>query len=287
MKESTRGWVNGFLGVVIFGGSLPATRLAVTEFNPIFLTSARAVIATIIAIILILLPKQPCPKSTSIPSLFIIALGVVIGFPLLTAFALQHVTSAHSIVYVGLLPLCTAVFALIRGGEKPKSLFWGFSIAGAASVVGYALASYEHFSLKGDLFMLAAIVVCGLGYSEGGRLSRRLGGWQVICWSLILSLPIMLPMALITLPSSFEFVSTSAFLGLVYVSLFSMLLGFVFWYRGLAQGGVAAVGQIQLLQPFIGLGLAAFLLHEKVSWPMLMVTLVAAICVAGAKKYSQ
>lgn len=286
MKESTSGWINGFLGVIIFAGSLPATRIAVAEFNPIFLTSARAVIATLLGIILILSFKQPYPKREDAASLIIIALGVVIGFPLLTAFALQYVTSAHSIVFVGLLPLCTAVFASTRGAERPKPLFWLFSILGAASVVGYALTSYEYFSLKGDLLMLAAIIVCGLAYSEGGRLSRKIGGWQVICWSLILSLPVMLPMALITLPESFEHVTTRAVISLGYVSLCSMLLGFVFWYRGLAQGGVAAVGQIQLLQPFIGLGLAALLLNETINWSMLIVTLIAAICVAAAKQYA-
>lgn len=242
MNESTRGWVNGLFGVVIFAGSLPATRVAVADFNPIFLTSARAVIATLLGCILILWLKQPFPKREDIPALVVVAIGVVVGFPLLTALALQYVTSAHTIVFVGLLPLSTAVFALVRGGEHPKPLFWLFSILGAVVVVGYALTSNVQFSLKGDLYMCAAIVVCGLAYAEGGHLSRKIGGWQVICWALIISLPVMLPMVFMSLPTSFEHVGTAAVLGLAYVSLFSMLLGFVFWYRGLAQGGVAAVG---------------------------------------------
>ncbi len=164
---------------------------------------------------------------------------------------------------------------------------WLFSIIGAAVVGGYALTGDGEASLQGDLLMLTAVTVCGLGYAEGARLSRRLGGWQVISWSLVLSLPIMLPIALLTLPASFEYVGTHAWIGLAYVSLFSMLLGFVFWYRGLAQGGIAAVGQLQLLQPFMGLGLAALLLQEEVSWMMLVVTVAALICVAGAKKYAK
>lgn len=135
--------------------------------------------------------------------------------------------------------------------------------------------------------MLAAIIVCGLGYAEGARLSRSLGGWQVICWALVLSLPVMLPLAWFSMPPSFASVGMAAWLGLAYVSVFSMLIGFVFWYHGLAQGGIAAVGQLQLLQPFMGLGLAAVLLHEQVSWAMLAVTLVAVTCVAGAKKYAR
>ena len=126
--------------------------------------------------------------------------------------------------------------------------------------------------------------VCGLGYAEGARLSRTLGGWQVISWALVLSLPVMLPLALLAKPTSFAHVGAPAWAGLAYVSLFSMLIGFVFWYRGLALGGIAAVGQLQLFQPFMGLGLAALLLHETVSWTMLVVTLAAALCVAGARK---
>lgn len=287
MKESTSGWINGFIGVVIFAGSLPATRVAVAAFTPTFLTSARATIAALLGVTLLLLLRQPRPKITDLPSLAISALGGVVGFPLLTALALQYITSAHSIVFVGLLPLCTAIFAVIRGGEHPKPLFWVFSVVGAAFVAGYAAIGDTSASLEGNLLMLAAIVVCGLGYAEGARLSSKIGGWQVISWSLVLSLPIMLPMALFTMPLSFEHVTIPAWIGLGYVSVFSMLLGLVFWYRGLAQGGIAAVGQLQLFQPFMGLGLAALLLHETVSWAMLIVTLAAVVCVAVAKKYAK
>lgn len=286
MKEVTSGWMNGLIGVAIFAGSLPATRVAVADFSPVFLTSARATIAAILGFFLLVLLRQPKPKITDVSSLVITAMGVVIGFPLLTALALQHVTSAHSIVFLGLLPVCTAIFAVIRGGERPKPLFWLFSLIGATFVAGYAAIGGIGASWVGDLLMLAAIIMCGLGYAEGARLSRTLGGWQVISWSLVLSLPIMLPIALLTLPTSFKHVSTDAWFGLVYVSLFSMLLGFVFWYRGLAQGGIAAVGQLQLFQPFMGLALAGWLLHETVSWGMWVVTLSAVVCVAGAKKYA-
>ncbi|MBR7779316.1 DMT family transporter [Undibacterium rugosum] len=279
--------MNGFIGVTIFAGSLPATRVAVVDFSPTFLTSARASFAAMLGLALLLVLRQPRPTATDVPSLAFTALGGVVGFPLLTALALQHITSAHSIIFLGLLPLCTASFAVIRGGEHPRPPFWLFSIAGAAFVGGYAVMGGVDASLKGDLLMLAAIIVCGLGYAEGARLSRALGGWQVISWSLLLSLPIMLPVALLSMPTSFNHVSAAAWIGLTYVSLFSMLLGFVFWYRGLAQGGIAAVGQLQLLQPFMGLGLASVLLNEKVNWMMLVTTIAAVLCVAGARKYAK
>jgi drug/metabolite transporter (DMT)-like permease len=286
MDKASSGWINGFIGVVIFAGSLPATRAAVIDFDPLFLTCARAAIAAALGLALLLILRQRRPRANELPSLTLVALGVVAGFPLLTALALRHVSSAHSIVFIGLLPLCTAIFGVLRDGERPRPAFWLFSALGSACVVGYAVAHGVAASLRGNLLMLAAILMCGLGYAEGARLSRRLGGWQVISWALALSLPVMLPMALLTLPASFDHVGTSAWLGLVYVSLFSMLIGFVFWYRGLAQGGIAAVGQLQLLQPFFGLGLAALFLRETVSGAMLVATLGAVACVAGAKKFA-
>ncbi|MEB5477295.1 DMT family transporter [Acinetobacter pollinis] len=287
MKYITNGWINGFIGVLIFAGSLPATRIAVKDFSPIFLTSIRATIAAFLAIFLLIILKQPKPKTSDFPSLIITSLGVVIGFPLFTALALKHITSAHSIVFVGLLPLSTAIFAVIRGGERPKTLFWLFSLLGAMFVAGYSFLASSSTSLNSDLLMLMAIILCGLGYADGARLSRTLGGWQVISWSLLISLPIMLPIAIITMPKSFEYVSVSSWIGLAYVSIFSMLIGFIFWYRGLAQGGIAAISQLQLFQPFIGLGLASVVLNESISWIMLLVTIAAVICVVGAKNYAR
>lgn len=286
-KKNSSGWLNGLIGVVIFSGSLPATRVAVLEFDPVFLTVARATIAGVLALCLLWLFKEKRPARHQIVPLIVVALGVVLGFPLLTALALQYVTSAHSIVFIGLLPLATAVFGVLRGGERPKRAFWLFSILGSLLVVGYAVSKGLTASPKGDLLMLLAVVVCGLGYAEGAKLSRTLGGWQVICWALLVSLPVMAALTWFLLPASFSTVSTPAWLSLAYVSLFSMLIGFVFWYRGLAQGGIAAVGQLQLLQPFFGLALAATLLHEQVSLGMLGVTVAVILCVAGARKFSR
>lgn len=287
MDRMTAGWINGFVGVVIFSGSLPATRVAVMQFDPVFLTVARAAIAGILALALLVVFKQKRPTRQDLVSLVVVALGVVVGFPLLTALALLHVTSAHSIVFIGLLPLATATFGVIRGGERPKPIFWFFSILGSLLVAGFALAQGLTASAVGDFLMLAAIIVCGLGYAEGGRLSRTLGGWQVICWALVLSLPLMFAAAMFYMPVTFSGIEAPALISLAYVSLFSMLIGFVFWYRGLSQGGIAAVGQLQLLQPFFGLALAATFLHETVTWSMLVVTVAVIMCVFGARKFAK
>jgi drug/metabolite transporter (DMT)-like permease len=286
MRARTDGWWSGLCGVVIFSGSLPATRLAVGGFEPLFLTSARAVIAALLGAVLLWSLRQTRPGRGDLASLAVVALGVVVGFPLLTALALQRVTSAHSVVFIGLLPLATAIFGVLRGGERPKPVFWLFSGLGSLCVAGFALLQAGGGSLDGDLLMVLAIVLCGLGYAEGAALSRRLGGWQVISWALVLALPVMAAVALATLPDVWSGVDGAAWAGLAYVSVFSMLIGFVFWYRGLALGGIAGVGQLQLLQPFFGLALAGLLLGEPVAWTMVAATGVVVLCVAGAKRFA-
>jgi len=286
MDRTTAGWGSGLLGMMIFSGSLPATRVAVADFSPMFLTSLRAVIAAVLGAAFLFTLQQTRPVRGDLVPLAIVALGVVVGFPLLTALALQHITAAHSIVFIGLLPLATAIFGVLRGGERPKPAFWLFSILGAATVAGFALSRSDGGSVVGDLLMIAAIVLCGLGYAEGATLSRRFGGWQVISWALLLSLPMTAMIALFTLPASWGSVGVPAWISLAYVSIFSMLIGFLFWYRGLALGGIAGVGQLQLLQPFFGLTLAALLLHEPVAWTMIASTAVVVLCVAGAKRFA-
>ena len=286
MDNATKGWINGLIGTVVFSASLPATKAAVLGFDPLFVTSARGAIAGAIGLAALIAFRQKRPESVDLAALGVVAAGVVIGFPLLTALALRTITSAHSLVFIGLLPLATATFGVLRGGERPRPAFWLFSGLGGACVVGFALSRGLSAASSGDLLMLAAIVVCGLGYAEGGRLSRKLGGWQVISWALTFALPITLALAFYALPASFAGVSPSAWLGLLYVSLFSMLIGFVFWYRGLALGGIAAVSQLQLLQPFLGLFLAALLLREQIGALALATAAGVVLCVAGARRYA-
>ncbi|EMY3607287.1 DMT family transporter [Serratia marcescens] len=283
--------MNGFLGMIIFSGSLPATRVAVLELEPLFLTAVRAAIAALLALCALLITRQARPTRADFPPLLFVALGVVIGFPLLTALALQHTTSAHSLVYIGLLPLATAGFGVLRGGERPKPAFWAFSGVGAVLVGAFALSQGSGGGWQGDALMIGAVLLCGLGYAEGAVLSRRIGGWQVISWALVAALPLTLAATWLAAPAGWPAVSGAAWLSLVYVSVFSMWIGFIFWYRGLAQGGIAAVGQLQLLQPFFGLALAGWLLQETVQ-PMMIAVMAGVmagvvVCVFGAKRFSR
>ncbi len=286
MKHSFSGWLNGFLGVIIFSGSLPATRAAIADFDPVFLTGGRATIAGILALLILSFMRSRSPSRNDLASLIMVAAGVVVGFPLFSAIALQHISAARSLVFVGILPLVTAIFGVMRGDEQPGPIFWVFAVLGSICVMGFALIQGTEASLQGDILMLIAVAICGYSYAEGGRLSRHMGGWQVICWALVLSLPLMVTLAVITRPLTWQHIGNPAWIGLIYISLFSMLIGFFFWYRGLAEGGIATVGQLQLLQPFFGLVLAATLLQESIDRLMLVTMIAVVLCVAGARIFA-
>ncbi|MGH1558441.1 EamA/RhaT family transporter [Caulobacter segnis] len=217
----------------------------------------------------------------------IVALGVVVGFPLLTALALRHVSAAHSIVFIGLLPLATAIFAVLRGGERPRPAFWIFSVVGSLSVAGFALSRGGAGSLTGDLLMVAAIVACGLGYAEGAVLSRRLGGWQVICWALVLALPIM-PLIALAEPARQLARRRRRRPGWAWpMSRCSACWsgsssGIAAWPLAASPGSASC----SCCKPFFGLALAGLLLHEPIAPAMLAVTAVIVLCVAGAKRFA-
>ncbi len=286
MEQRNQGYLFGIAGVLVFSGSVPATRAAVIGFDPVFLTAARATIAAALGAVPLLMLRAPRPGRRDMATLALIGACVVIGFPLLSALALGHMLAARGLLFMGLLPLSTASFGVLRGGERPHPAYWAFALAGAGLVAAFALMGGGGQAGIGDLWMIAAVVVCGLGYAEGASLSRRLGGWQVICWALLICAPLMVPLAFITMPATFAEIAPAAWAGLGYVSIFSMLIGFVFWYRGLALGGTASIGQLQLLQPLLGFGLAALLLHEPIGLPLLLSTVGILFCVAGARRFA-
>jgi drug/metabolite transporter (DMT)-like permease len=285
-STTSKGWINGLIGVLIFSGSLPATRIAVADLTPTFVTVARASIAGLLALFVLVISKEKRPTKKQFFNLTVTAIGVVIGFPLFSAMALQYITSANSLVFIGIMPLLTAIFGVIRNEEKPRPSFWLFSVLGAFLIVSFAVYQGLSTSPIGNVLMLFAVTLCAFGYAEGAKLSKALGGWQVISWALVIALPLMLILFFCFLPKSFTGVSIASWAGLAYVSIFSMFIGFIFWYRGLAQGGITSVSQLQLLQPFFGLALASTLLHEKVSVLMLTVTVGVILCVIGSKKFS-
>ncbi len=273
-----RGLLLGALGVLGFSGSLVATRAAVLELDPWFVAFGRAVVAALLGAAALALTRSRLPRRRHLPSLAVVGVGVVVGFPLFSSLALQDRTSAHGAVIVGLLPIATALFAVARAGERPTPRFWVASTAGLVAVLLFAAAAGAGGPQPSDALLLAAVVLGGLGYAEGGALSRELGGWRTICWGLVLSLPVLAPVTAVVVATGDTTGGAAAWGGFAYVALVSMFLGFFAWYAGLALGGVAKVGQVQLAQPVLTLAWAALLLGEQVT----AATVLAALAVLAS-----
>lgn len=269
----------GILGVVGFSLTLPATRLAVAELDPTFVGLGRAIIAAVIAAIALVMARAQRPVGMQWLRLGGTAIGVVIGFPLLSTWAMTTVPATHGAVVVGLLPLSTALFGAWLAGERPRLVFWASTIVGSITIAIFSLSSGGGSFQTGDYLLLGAVIAAGFGYAEGARLSRELGAWQTISWALVISAPILLLPAFQTMPHHIASVSWQSLCGFAYVGVVSMFLAFVVWYKGLALGGIARIGQLQLLQPFLTIFAAVLLLHEQVSWAGVLAALIVIACV--------
>lgn len=270
----------GIIGVVGFSFTLPATRLAVMELDGTLVGLGRAVIAAAAAAILLAATREPIPPRPLWGRLAVVAAGVVVGFPLFSAWALKYVPAAHGAVIVGLTPAATAVMAVIRAGERPSAGFWLASLLGLVAVLIFAAVQGAGAPVPADGLILIAVALGALGYAEGGQLARTLGGWQVISWALVLSAPVLLPIVAWSAVRHGLAASPLAWGCVGYVSLVSMYLAFFAWYRGLAQGGVARIGQVQLLQPVLTLLWSALLLGEHISGAMIAAAAAVLGCVA-------
>ncbi|MGI9026645.1 MAG: DMT family transporter [Burkholderiaceae bacterium] len=286
------GLANGLLGVAIFSLTLPATRIAVADLDAIVVALGRAVGAAMCAAIFLALTRARWPRRQGM-RLALVSLCVVFGFPLLTSIAMQSLPASHGAIVIGLLPLSTAVFAMMFAHERPSIGFWICAGLGSATVVAYALIEGGGALQFGDVLLLGAVIFAGMGYAEGGRLSRTLGGPKLIAWTWRISRPVLVPITAgrgiahaTAHPNAYGAVSLEAWSGLAYLSVFSMFLGFFFWYRGLAQGGVARVGQLQLLQPFLSVVAAAVLLGEALGWRTMGIAVVVVLIVAIGRRFA-
>ena len=261
-----------------FSLTLPATRVAVAEMNPVFIGLGRALVAAVLAAIVLALTRTPVPPRKVWPGLAIVAAGVIVGFPVLSAWALRYVPAAHGAVVIGLLPLATALTAAWLAHERPSRRFWMSAVFGSVVVVAFALWHGGGAPQPADLLLLLATIAAAIGYAEGGRLARTLGGWQVISWALVMSAPLLVIPVWWSVDGRWPSASIPAWSGFAYVAIVSMYLGFFAWYRGLALGGIASVGQVQLLQPFLTIFASAVLLGERID----AATLIAAALVIAA-----
>jgi len=279
-SNESKGMLLGIFGVIAFGLTLPITRFVVPYFNPIFIGLGRAVLATFFAISLLLITKQSIPNKSQCYKLLIVALGVVVGFPVLSAWAMQTLPSSHGGVVLGILPLATAIVAVFISNERPSLGFWIFSIIGSALVIIYSLLHGSGSFQVGDFALLGAIVSAAVGYAVGGQISKELGGWQVICWTLVISFPFIFLPAWILAPNNWLEIPFDIWVGFLYLALVSQLFGFFLWYKGLALGGIARVSQAQLIQPFITIIASVLLFNEKleiitIAFALLVISTVA------------
>jgi drug/metabolite transporter (DMT)-like permease len=267
--RESQGMLLGLIGVVIFSLTLPMTRIVVAEFHPLLNGLGRALVASIPAAALLAWRRERWPSWPQMKSLAVVSLGVIIAFPVFSAWSMKTVPASHGAVVNGLQPLCVALYAAWLSHERPSKAFWASAIAGSAIVVAFALQSGGGSLQTGDSLMLIAVGIGALGYAEGARLARQIGGWQVICWALVLSAPfLVIPVGWLGWEHHVQHpgpVAIKTWLAFGYVTLFSQFIGFFAWYAGLAMGGTARVGQVQLLQIFFTMAFSALFFGETVA----------------------
>ena len=265
-RHEARGLALGLLGVVIFAMTVPMTRLAVgpaldPQLPPFFVTAGRAALAGVLAAVYLLVVRAPWPGREHRLAFFISALGTVVGFPLFLALALRRVDAIHAAVVTGVLPLATAIAAAIAFRQRPSAAFWACAALGCALVLGFAAWKGSGSLVLADALLLGSVLSAAVGYVAGARLSAQMPAERVICWVLVMSLPVTMPAMLATWPQ--HPASAAAWGGFAYVTVFSMWLGFFAWYRGLALGGTVRVSQVQLVQPFLAMLFAVPVLGER------------------------
>ena len=286
-QDAIKGLWLGALGVVMFAMTFPMTRLAVgdaqhPQLSPEFVTAARAALAGLLSLVYLRRVRAPFPHRSQWRSLVVCALGTVIGFPLCIALALREVPSMHAAVVTGVIPMGTAIVGALALRQRPSWGFWACAAAGCALVLAYAAWSGGGRWVAADGWLLLAVVSTSLAYVAGGRASSQMPAQQVICWVVAGSLPVTLPLTVGWWPA--QPASWSAWGGLLYVSLFSMWLGFFAWYRGLALGGIVRVSQVQLIQPFLALLFAVPVLGERLDPVTVMFSLaVIAVVFVGRR----
>ena len=279
------GLILGLTGVLIFAATLPMTRLAVGDLGPWLLTAGRAAGAGIVACVVLLALRCRVPGRAMLGRLALAALCLVGGFPGFTGVAMQSVPAAHAAVVIGVLPLATAVASTVLYGERPSLAFWICGVAGALLVLALALRNGAGGLGSGDLLLFCAVVSAAIGYAISANISRAMPGWETISWAVVLALPITVPATLWFWPPHPETVQPASWAAFAYLALMSMYAGFFFWNAGLAIGGVARVSQVQLLQSFFTIGIAALLNHESITPEMLVFAVAVAATVFAGRQF--
>ena len=282
-KKEKFGLFLGLVGVICFSLTLPSTSIAVEYFGTTVVGLGRTVVAAILVAVVFIVRKEKLPSSRQFKSLLIVAFGAVLGFPLLTSWAMESLPVSHGAVEVALLPLATAGFATFRAGERPSLKFWISSIIGSFSVIMYALHLGFGQLQFADLALLAAVILLGLSYAEGGILAKELGSWQVIAWAIMIGAPFFILPVGLHLTTEMLHAPIHAWVSFIYLAVVSQFLAYVAWYSGMAMGGIARVSQIQYLQPFLMILFATVFLDESITWFTLVIAVIVVFSVLIGK----
>ena len=267
----------GLLSTLIFGMTLPLTVIARQSFSPGFISFGRATLAGLLAAAILLLTRLPRPRGRQWLSLAVVAAGIVFCFPYFSAIAMQSAPASYGGVILGILPVTTSMFGALMARERPSFSFWLLATLGCMLVVGFAILESGRIPDLSNAAIFFAVIGASIGYTEGAKLTKSLGGWQTISWSLALSVPLAV-VPFCNEAAQFNVVpSPKATAALIYLILMSRYFGFFLWYRALAIGGIARVSQTQLLMIFVTLGASALLLSEPIS----ILTLVFAVLVVA------
>ena len=290
-------FIIGFLAILLFAGTIPATKLVLEIYSPLHVTALRASCATLFAIIFFIyiklknLQKRDCMslknsarfKVNEIYELLVIGLLIVFGFPGAVAFALAEVSSAYTAVILSMLPLCLSAAAVIMAKEKPPLLFWFYSFAAAALVGIFMVNEYtmgvslhkldiKRFVL-GNFWLFVACICAAVGYTKSASLNKKISGFSIISWSLCLTSPISFLLSFLLWPKNHSIQNaiehSGSLLGIIYLGLLSMFIGNCLWSIALSRGGIAKIGQIQFLQPFITIFISYWLLSELIKKEMI------------------
>ncbi|WP_368659397.1 DMT family transporter [Metabacillus halosaccharovorans] len=282
-KREKIGFLLGTIGVICFSLTLPATRIAVEYFGTTIVGLGRTVVAAFLVAMIFIVRKEKLPTSHQFKSLGIVAFGAVLGFPLLTSWAMESLPVSHGAVEVALLPLATAGFAMLRAGEIPSIKFWISSLVGSFAVIIYAFhLGFGHLQFA-DLAILAAVLILGLSYAEGGKLAKELGSWQVIAWAILIGAPFFIIPVGLHLTIEMLHAPIQAWVSFFYLAVVSQFLAYVAWYSGMALGGIARVSQIQYLQPFLMILFATVFLDESITSFTILIALVVVFSVILGK----
>ncbi|MDZ5610641.1 DMT family transporter [Bacillus pseudomycoides] len=284
MKNNIRkGMLLGIIGVICFSLTLPATRTAVPYFGETIVGLGRAVIAAIIVGIIFIKNQEKIPNKNQMKSLLIVAIGAVLAFPLLSTYAMKSLPVSHGAIEVALLPLATAGFATWRGGEQLSKRYWIASIISTITVLLYAVYLGLGHLQMGDIALIAAVLILGLSYAEGGKLSKELGSWKVIAWANLIGAPFFIIPVELSISSDMLQAPIEAWISLFYLAIVSQFLAYIAWYGGMSLGGIAKVGQLQYLQPFLMIGFSVLFLGESITWLTIVLAFIVVICVIVGK----